>query len=101
MKTAAKHFACKLTTAELQKRKATVISELKSLVQVKKELSNGFTYQFEPTDQVLDKLNTFIKTERLCCDFFIFKVTVDGKKAVLSITGPVGSKEFLEQEVDS
>lgn len=91
---------CKLTTPELQKRKATVIAELKSLVLSRKELANGYSYKFEATDEILDKLNLFIKTERLCCDFFTFQLTVEESNVVFDITGPEGAKEFLKEEVD-
>ena len=100
METATKPVTCKLTTPELQKRKATVIAQLKALVVIKKELSNGYSYEFEGTDDNLDKLNTFIKAERLCCDFFTFQLTVEENKARLNITGPAGAKEFLKEEVD-
>jgi hypothetical protein len=95
-----KPVVCKLTTPELQKRKATVIAELKSLLQTKKELDNGFSYQFESNDNLLDNLTDFIKTERVCCDFFTFQLTIEGKVALLTITGPEGTKEFLKNEVD-
>lgn len=100
MDTATKPVTCKLTTPELQKRKATVIAELKALVVAREELSNGYGYEFEGTDDILDKLNTFIKTERMCCDFFTFRLTVEENKALLNITGPEGAKEFLKEEVD-
>jgi len=100
METATKPITCKLTTPELQKRKATVIAELKVLVLTKKDLSNGYRYEFEGSDENLDKLNTFIKTERMCCDFFTFQLTVEENTAFLNITGPKGAKEFLEEEID-
>ena len=100
MESSPKQIACKLTTPELQKRKATVIAELNALVLNRKELTNGYAYEFDGTDEALDKLNTFIKTERMCCDFFTFQLTVDDNKASLNITGPEGAKEFLKEEVD-
>ena len=100
METAAKPISCKLTTPELQKRKATVIAELKALVVSRKELSNGYVYEFGGSDEILDKLNTFIKTERMCCDFFTFHLTVEDDKALLNITGPEGTKQFLKEEID-
>jgi hypothetical protein len=100
METATKPITCKLTTPELQRRKATVIAELKALVLERKELDNGFSYTFEGKDEVLDKLNDFIKTERMCCDFFTFQITVEEQTALFSITGPNGAKEFLKLEVD-
>jgi hypothetical protein len=95
-----KSLTCKLTTPELQKRKSTVIAALKVLVLERKELDNGFTYRFAAQDETLDKLNDFIKTERLCCDFFTFQITVEENTALLNITGPSGAKEFLKTEID-
>jgi hypothetical protein len=100
METKTKSISCKLTTPELQQRKATVIAELKALVKSREELPQGFRYQFEGSDDILDKLNTFIKTERMCCDFFVFELTVDENRALLTISGPDGAKEFLKEEVD-
>lgn len=95
-----KAVSCKLTTPELQKRKATVIAQLRALVLKRRELTNGYSYEFEGSDQNLDKLTEFIKTERMCCDFFIFQLNVEDNIAVLTISGPNGAKEFLKAEVD-
>lgn len=95
-----KVIACNLTTPELQKRKATVIADLKALVLERKELANGYAYKFTGSDLNLDKLTEFIKTERMCCDFFTFQLTVEDNVALLSITGPQGAKEFLKEDVD-
>jgi hypothetical protein len=100
METTNKPLTCKLTTPELQKRKATVIADLKALLLERKELADGYSYKFEGRDEILDKLNDFIKTERMCCDFFRFQVVVAENTALLIITGPEGAKEFLKEEVD-
>ena len=91
---------CKLTTPELQKRKATVIAELKALVLTRQELVNGYSYKFDGTNEILDKLNLFIKTERQCCSFFTFRLTVEESNATLDITGSDEAKDFLKLEVD-
>lgn len=52
------------------------------------------------SDQNLDRLIEFIKTERMCCDFFTFQITIKENSALLNITGPTGAKEFLKEEVD-
>lgn len=98
--TTKKVISCKLTTPELQKRKATVIAELKALVLEQKELNDGYSFMLEGSDRILDKLNESIKTERMCCDFFTFQLTIDGNIAMLNISGPNGAKEFLKQEID-
>lgn len=93
--------SCKLTTPELQQRKKTVIAELKNLVLEKLETEKGFKYKFEGTDKILDLLNDFIKTERLCCDFFVFTLTAssDSKVTWLELSGPEGTKEFIKHEI--
>jgi hypothetical protein len=100
MEKASKQITCKLTTPELQKRKATVVAELKALVLERNELENGYSFKFEGTDQNLDQLTEFIKTEKMCCDFFTFQLTVEEGTAILHITGPTGAKEFLKEEID-
>ena len=95
-------LTCKLTTPELQERKKTVIAELKSQVLEKVETDNGFKYKFQGSDKMLDLLNSFVKTERLCCDFFVFNLTAssDIKFAWLELSGPEGTKDFIKHEID-
>ena len=50
--------------------------------------------------EMLDVLNDFIKTERMCCDFFTFQITVDGEYAWLELSGPVGTKQFIQDELE-
>ncbi len=88
-------FSCRLSTPELQKRKQTLIANLKALMIRHRELENGMEYAFDTSDMTIDILADFIKTERRCCDFFCFCVRVESTNATLSITGPLGSKEFL------
>jgi hypothetical protein len=95
-------LTCKLTTPELQQRKKTVVAELKYLLLEKTELPNGFKYKFEGSDKMLDLLNSFIKTERLCCDFFVFNLTAssDNSSTWLELTGPEGVKDFIKYEIE-
>ena len=68
----------------------------------KVELNNGYRYKFDGSDKMLDLLNSFIKTERLCCDFFTFTLTASDDKnfTLLDLTGPEGVKEFIQHEID-
>lgn len=96
-----KPMTCKLTSPELRKRKEEVISKLKGLVLEKKELPDGFAYKFDGTDEILDSLTAFIKSERLCCDFFNFKLLVSQEAVVwLEISGAEGAKEFIKTELE-
>jgi hypothetical protein len=76
---------CKLTTPELQERKRTVLAEVKQLVVQRTETEKGIKY----------------KTERLCCDFFTFSLTVGEEENFvwLELSGPEGTKEFIETEI--
>lgn len=48
---------------------------------------------------MIDELTEFVKTERMCCDFFTFIISVKGGKSetVLEITGVEGGQKNLSQ----
>ena len=95
-------LSCRLTTLELQQRKQTVIAELKNQVLEKTETEKGFKYKFNGSDKMLDLVNSFIKTERLCCSFFVFNLTAssDNSFAWLELAGPEGVKDFIKYEIE-
>ncbi|RYZ60699.1 MAG: hypothetical protein EOO14_06920 [Chitinophagaceae bacterium] len=97
-----KQVACKLTTPALRKRKEEVIAVLKNKVREKTELQDGYRFTFEGSDAMMDTLVDFIKTERQCCNFFTFNLTVsdDESSHLLSLTGPDGAKEFIVSELN-
>ncbi|NCI46497.1 hypothetical protein [Sediminibacterium soli] len=97
----AQFFSCKLTTPELQKRKAEVIAVLKKQVLSKTELDNGFRYHFTATDDMLETIAAFIKSERACCGFSNFTMAVtNDDKILLDITGEKGVKDFIRTELE-
>lgn len=97
-----KKIGCNLTTPELQNRKKTVVAKLKNLVLEKLETEKGFKYKFDGSDELLDLLTDFIKTERLCCGFFEFSLTVtsDSRYSWLELSGPEGTKDFIKHEIE-
>ena len=101
MKSETNTLTCKLTTPELQARKKTVIAELKTLVVEKLETDSGVKLKFQATDAMIDLATTFIKTERLCCDFFDFNLSVNGNHEFLwlELSGPQGTREFIHEEL--
>lgn len=94
-------MVCKHTTAELNERKATVLASLKGKMVEYKELEDGYTFRFDGSDAMLDELHSFIQTERQCCSFFTFGLTVSGdpSTAWLSLTGPEGVKDVIHDEL--
>ena len=92
---------CKLTTPELQEREKTVIAEIKILVVKRVETTNGVRYSFNDSDSTIDLLANFIKTERVCCSSFEFNLVVGQSEGfvTLELTGPEGTKDFIESEI--
>lgn len=94
-------LTCKLTTPELQQRKRTVIAELKGLVKERNETTNSVRYKFESSDKNIDLVLSFMKTERLCCDFFEFQLELNSGSDFmwLELSGPDGVKDFIREEI--
>ena len=68
----------------------------------KKELKSGFAYMFVGTDDRVDELASFIKTEQEYRDFFTFNLSISGDKGEtwLEITGLKETKEFIKTELE-
>jgi hypothetical protein len=95
-----KELSCKLTPAELQKRKADVLSVLKSKIIEKKELKDGYSFKYENSDEMIDMLTEFVKSERQCCDFFNFAISIQNDGSLwFDLTGPKDAKEIIETEL--
>ena len=95
-------LVCKLTTPELQQRKKTVLKQIKEAIVEQQEVTNGIKLKFQGSDQILDLVTSFIKTERMCCDFFTFELIVEDADtgfAWLSLTGLEGTREFIRNEL--
>lgn len=93
-------LVCSLTTPGLRKRRDQflcllgVSSELRPLAQ-------GYRVAFETDGGLLRDLAILVDAERLCCPFLRFQVTVEPNqgRTYLELTGPPGTREFLEAEL--
>ena len=85
----------------MKERKATVIANLQKELIEKKELKDGYVFKFKGTDAMVDELASFIKTERECCSFFTFNLSIAGDKRTvwLELSGPEGAKDFIKTEL--
>lgn len=95
-------LSCQLTSDEFRKRKEEVLDVLKAKIVNRQELKNGFKLTFSGSDSTLAELTDFIRTERACCAFLTFSLTVQDRAShiLLSITGPKGAKEFIVEEMN-
>ena len=94
-------LTCKLMPDELKVRKEIVLQSLKEKVLERRELPNGYAFRFPGDDVMVDELIEFVKTERACCDFFVFNLSISGDKseAWLELTGVEGAKDFVTGEL--
>ena len=65
------------------------------------ETENGFEFLFANKSENILRLAEFISNERLCCPFleFTLRISPNGKPISLLLTGPEGTKEFLQVEL--
>ena len=93
---------CNLTPEALQERREKVLASLKNQILDWKEVKWGYALKFPGTDEVIDELTTFIKTERECCGFLQFGLTIRNpqKDVWLELTGPMGAKYLIAMELD-
>ena len=56
--------ACRLTTAELQERRRSVLDAVRNAVEETVELQNGFAYRFPSNSDLIRQLATLVELER-------------------------------------
>lgn len=96
-----KEIACKLTTPELQARKAGAVAELRKKILETVETEHGYAFRFAGSDETLGQLMVFIQAERQCCGFFTFKLGIQDPESPiwLEISGASGAKMFIKDEL--
>ena len=90
--------ACTLSDAERGSREATLLSEFRKDVTAVEELPNGYAFHIRGDQERLMLIGELIALERECCQFLTFQLVAEPKlgPVVLSLTGPEGTKQFLE-----
>ena len=75
-----------------------VIERLRKQIIQTNELANGYAFKFAGTDKMVDELIEFIKTERACCSFFTFTLSISGDQSEvwLELTGAERIKDFMK-----
>ena len=75
-------------------------TELTQSIQGVQEVENGYKFLFPNESEWILKVADFISNERLCCPFLKFSLTItsNNEPISLSLTGPIGTQEFLRAE---
>ncbi len=94
--------ACTLNADSLEKRKTGTLKMLFSKVLEKETVSTGYRFRFQASDQLLLDMMDVIVKERHCCKFLNFdlKVPATEETVWLTISGPEGTRAFLEELLD-
>lgn len=89
--------ACRLTEPELQERRSKLLQKARAVVEEVRETDYGYAYRF-PSDGIwIAELANLITFEHQCCPFLRFRLIVEPGDGPLwlELTGPDGTKEFL------
>jgi hypothetical protein len=89
--------ACNLTAISPAQRArySELAQKLRSAIQNRRELSNGYSYELGAEAITLLETAEWITMERLCCPFLTFQLEVGGASFRLTISGPDPSKAIL------
>ena len=96
------HLACNMGVFTPSQREAHIqtTNELIQAVQSVQDIENGYEFRFPNETEFISKIAEFISNERLCCPFLEFTLNVvsNSELVFLSLTGPLGTQEFLLAE---
>ena len=94
-------LACTLTSPELRARRGQVLEFLRRHRRETYPVQNGYRLRFEAQPDVLVEIASLIDVERQCCAFLRFQLTVEPADGPvwLELTGPAGTREFLDAEL--
>ena len=89
-------IACRLTSAELREREATLLAQFRSAVIGTEELRDG--YAFRVDGKWIAIIAKMIVAERECCPFLTFELVAQPNMwpVIVRVTGPAGTKDFLK-----
>lgn len=90
--------ACSLTDPEFRERERTLLARFRAVVVMKEELADGYEFRIRGDDDAIVAAAELIAAERKCCRFLKFELIASSniEPPVLRVTGPAGTKDFLE-----
>ncbi len=89
---------CSLTPDDSKQRKE-LLAKLGEQIVERREIDDGLSFRFKPTDNLLARLGRMIDMERRCCRFLKFRLTVepDDGPVWLELSGPAGTRDILKE----
>jgi hypothetical protein len=97
-------LACDMGVFTSTQREAHIqnTDQLIQTIQSIGELENGYQFTFPNESRTISMVAEFISNERLCCPFlqFTMKINSNNEPLTLSLTGPIGTQDFLRAEFE-
>jgi hypothetical protein len=96
-------IVCTLTPDTVRTRRAGLLPGLAERADAREPLPDGYRFRFVARSETLTAIMQAIDAERQCCRFLTFTVTVnaDGAMVTLDVSGPKGTREFLDALFDN
>ena len=90
-------IACTLTPDALRARREGLLMGLVQHAEHREETPEGLRLQFAPSGETIMLIAQAVDAERHCCRFLRFSITVepDGGPVLLDLTGPPGTRDFV------
>lgn len=94
--------ACTLDPGTLATRREGLLADLVRRAASREPLADGHRLRFSAAGETLALIARVIDAERRCCRFLRFQLTVDPDEGpvVLELTGPPGTREFIDALLD-
>ena len=91
-------IACRLSDAEFRRREATLLAQFKEARIATEELPDGYAFTLPGENKWFSLMADVVMAERECCPFLSFQVGAEPNLGaiIVRVTGPPGTKEFLE-----
>lgn len=91
-------IVCTLSPAELGERSRDLLPSLLARAEERRPLEDGYALRFASGAGILLDIARVLEAERACCRFLSFRMTAepDLGPVWLEVTGPAGTREFLE-----
>jgi len=93
-------LACntKAISAAERPRYSELVQKIRLSLRGRRELPDGYVFQLAEKSISLAEVAEWIRMERLCCPFLVFRLEIAGPPADMELTlrGPSGTKTILE-----
>jgi arsenate reductase len=95
-------IACTLSPEALRARRDGLLADLVKRAERHERTAEGLRVSFCPGAETLSMLAQVVEAERQCCRFLRFVITVepDGGAILLELSGPEGTRAFIEGLLD-